>query len=61
MLDIPMPGFIVPKEEIKKAPLLEIIVVEGLAVDKNTKLRINACGLIGSKRNKSDGCTILGS
>jgi len=26
MLDIPMPGFIVPKEEIKKAPLLEIIV-----------------------------------
>ena len=22
---------------------------------------INACGLIGSKRNKSDGCTIIGS
>ena len=66
-----MPGFIVPKEEIKKAPLLEIIVkfeknhnsqvVEGLAVDRNTKLRINACSLIGSKRNKGDGCTIIGS
>jgi FHA domain len=22
---------------------------------------INACGLVGSKRNKSDGCTIIGS
>ena len=35
--------------------------MEGLAVDRNTKLRINACGLIGSKRNKGDGCTIIGS
>ena len=35
--------------------------MEGLAVDKNTVLKINACGLIGSKRNKSDGCTIVGS
>jgi len=26
MLDIPAAGFIVPKEEIKKAPLLQIIV-----------------------------------
>lgn len=71
MLDIPAAGFIVPKEEIKKAPILQILVilivflslkvVEGLAVDKNTQLKINACGLIGSKRNKSDGCTIIGS
>jgi len=30
-------------------------------VPKNTTLQINACGLIGSKRNKSDGCTIIGS
>ena len=32
-----------------------------MAVEKNTCLKINACGLIGSKRNKSDGCTIVGS
>jgi len=36
-------------------------VVEGYAVPKNTVLNINACGLIGSKRNKSDGCTLIGS
>ena len=41
--------------------LISCKVVEGLAVDKNTILKINACGLIGSKRNKSDGCTIIGS
>ncbi len=28
---------------------------------KNTELIINAQGLIGSQRNKSDGCTIIGS
>eukprot|EP00347_Sterkiella_histriomuscorum_P020525 403337469 len=61
MLDIPQAGFVVPKEEIAKAALLQIMVVEGLAVDKNTLLKINACGLIASKRNKSDGCTIIGS
>lgn len=36
-------------------------MIEGFAVPKNTTLQINACGLIGSKRNKSDGCTIIGS
>jgi hypothetical protein len=36
-------------------------VIEGYAVPKNTILTINACGLINSKRNKSDGCTIIGS
>jgi hypothetical protein len=61
MIDIPYGGTIIPKEEIKKAPLLKIEVVEGYAVPKNTVLQINACGLIGSKRNKSDGCTIIGS
>lgn len=32
-----------------------------MAVPKNTTLIINACGLVNSKRNKSDGCTIIGS
>lgn len=36
-------------------------MLEGLAVQKNTVLVINACGLIGSRRNKSDGCTVIGS
>lgn len=27
MLDIPAAGFIVPKEEIKKAPILQILVI----------------------------------
>ena len=36
-------------------------VIEGIAIPKNTTLKINACGLIGSKRNKNDGCTIIGS
>jgi hypothetical protein len=35
--------------------------VEGYAVPKNTTMIINACGLQGSKRNKNDGCTIIGS
>lgn len=36
-------------------------MIEGIAIPKNTSLKINACGLIGSKRNKNDGCTIIGS
>lgn len=36
-------------------------MIEGLAIPKNTILNINAQGLIGSKRNKNDGCSIIGS
>lgn len=36
-------------------------MIEGFAVPKNTTLQINACGLVSSKRNKCDGCTIIGS
>lgn len=36
-------------------------MIDGFAIPKNTILTINACGLIDSKRNKNDGCTILGS
>lgn len=28
---------------------------------KGVNLIINACGMVDSKRNKSDGCTIIGS
>lgn len=54
-------GGIVPREEIDKAPILKIKVVEGPEHTKNKSLEINACGLVGSKRNKNDGCTIIGS
>ena len=50
-----------PEEEINKAPLLKIEVIEGIAIPKNTILTVNACGLIGSLRKKNDGCTIVGS
>jgi len=42
MLDIPIGGTMVPKEEIKRAPILKIEVIEGFAVPKNTVLEINA-------------------
>lgn len=61
ILDLPIGGSLVPKEEIKRAAMLKIEVMEGFAVPKNTMLQINACGLINSKRNKGDGCTIIGS
>ena len=61
ILDLPIGGAMVPKEEIKRAAMLRIEVMEGFAVPKNTMLQINACGLINSKRNKGDGCTIIGS
>ena len=54
-------GGVVPREEIDRAPVLRIKVVEGPENTKNKSLEINACGLVGSKRNKNDGCTIIGS
>ena len=58
---MPLGGIVISKDEIKKAPILKIEVLEGYAVSKGVNLSINACGLVGSKRNKSDGCTIIGS
>ena len=57
---MPIGGIVVPQEEIKKAAILKIEVLEGYALPKGTSLQINACGLIGSVRNKSDGCTVIG-
>ncbi|CDW78600.1 UNKNOWN [Stylonychia lemnae] len=52
---------VIPREEIKQAPVLQIEVLEGGSLPQNIQLKINACGLIGSLRNKNDGYTILGS
>ncbi len=35
-------------------------MIEGTLIKKGTSIKINACGMIGSKRAKSDGCTLFG-
>ena len=55
------PTVMIPQEEVYKADMLKIDVIEGPEVNRDTSLKINAQGLIGSKRAKNDGCTILGS
>jgi len=52
----------IPHEEVGRADWLVIDVIEGPAeVSRDNSLEINAQGLVGSKRDKKDGCTILGS
>ena len=55
------PTVMIPQEEVYRADLLKIDVIEGPEINRDTSLKINAQGLIGSKRAKNDGCTILGS
>jgi len=55
---------VVPQSEILKAPILRIEVTEGqelFTMNKDCFLEINACGLVGGKRGKSDGCVIIGN
>ena len=51
----------IPQEEIMKADIMVIDVIEGPEINRGASLEINACGLKGSLRGKNDGCTILGS
>jgi hypothetical protein len=56
-------GVIIPITEIAKASILRVEALEGPAV---TSLRekcfeMNACGMVGSRRGKNDGCTIIGT
>ena len=60
---------LIPQEEIKLAPLLDLEVLEAppatanfkFLLLKGTQFQINARGLVGSKRNKNDGCVFFGS
>ena len=60
---------LIPQEEIKLAPLLDLEVLEAPPATSNfkflllkeTQFQINARGLVGSKRNKNDGCVFFGS
>ena len=61
MAELTLGGVVIPQDEVMKADLLKIDVIEGPEVNRDTSLEINAQGLIGSKRAKNDGCTILGS
>ena len=61
MTDPSLQAQVIPFEEVSKASLLMIDVIEGPDINKGTSLEINACGLKGSLRGKNDGCTILGS
>ena len=56
-------GVVVPQSEIVKGPLLNIEMIEGpdLPNLQPSFLEINACGMVGGKRGKSDGCVIIGS
>ena len=60
-MELTLGAVVIPQDEIVKADLLRIDVIEGPEVNRDTSLEINAQGLIGSKRAKNDGCTILGS
>ena len=61
----------IPLEEIKQAPLLDLEVIDAPAttpaaqfkysLTKGAQFKINARGLVGSKRNKNDGCVFFGS
>ena len=50
-----------PKDEIFKADLLSLEVVEGISFERGQVYTINACGLLNSKRNRNDGCVLVGS
>ena len=61
MTELSLGAVVIPQDEVKKAESLRIEVIEGPDANRGTALDINAQGLIGSQRNKNDGCTILGS
>lgn len=58
-----MAGVVIPLSEIAKAPMLHVEAIEGPDLNALAKKEfdMNACGMIGSKRNKNDGCVILGT
>ena len=49
------------KQLVNKADKLEIEIINSLLLDSNTKIEINALGMVqGSKRKEKDGITYLG-
>lgn len=57
----PIEGVLIPDSEARESPMLKIAILEGLPEMVGGELNINAQGMHGSKRNKKDGCTIIGS
>lgn len=63
IIDVAMPLSvgIIPIEEVDKGPKLNIEVVEGTAIPRNTILNINPQGLVSSQRKAFDGCVFFGT
>ena len=61
MTELSMMAVVVPIEEVAIAPCLRVEVIEGPEANRGSCLNINAQGLVGSLRGKTDGCTILGA
>lgn len=57
----PIDGILISDAEKLSAPLLRIRILEGIQEMIGHQILINAQGLVSSKRNKKDGCTIFGS
>ena len=51
----------VPEQEAIKANILKLEVLESVSLEVNSLFEINACGLINSNRNASDGCVYAGT
>lgn len=60
-LNEPIEGILISDTIAKTSPMLQLAILEGLPDMIGNVLNINAQGLIGSQRNKKDGCTIIGS
>jgi pSer/pThr/pTyr-binding forkhead associated (FHA) protein len=57
----PIEGILISDHVAENAPILQVAILEGLPDMLDEVLWINAQGYNMSKRNKKDGCTIIGS
>ena len=59
--NIPSASTILLQKIVDKADILVIEIINSLSLNKNTKIHINALGMMdGSKRQANDGCTFFG-
>ena len=55
-----MLGMPIPQEELAKAPMLQLYVIESASLSTGNVYEINAQGLMGSKRKTLDGVVYIG-
>ena len=61
LIGIPSQMSFVPEQEALQAKILKLEILESVSLEVSTIYEINACGLINSKRNASDGCVYAGN